>query len=98
MSEFSILHLQSMMCNSAYGWRPGHVRIWGILVIFNLETIFFYFHSRTVHLDIIKVLLPTDTQEKCFKRNTNIYLFIKSAPKLINENTSWMQLLSIYFT
>ena len=36
------------------------------------------FHSRTVHLDIIKVLLPTDAQENCFKRNINIY--IKTAP------------------
>jgi len=27
------------------------------------------FHSRTVHRDIIKVLLPTDTQENCFKWN-----------------------------
>jgi len=26
------------------------------------------FHGRTVHLDIIKVYLPTDTQEFCFKR------------------------------
>ena len=36
------------------------------------------FHSRTAHLDIIKVLLPTDAQEKCFKRSVKIY--IKSAP------------------
>jgi hypothetical protein len=27
----------------------------------------FFFHIRTVHLDIIKVLLPTDAQENCFK-------------------------------
>jgi len=32
----------------------------------------------TVHLDIIKVLLPTDAQENCFKRNIEIY--IKTAP------------------
>ena len=25
-----------------------------------------FFHSRTMHLDIIKVLLPTDAQENCF--------------------------------
>jgi len=31
------------------------------------------FHSRTVHLDIIKVLLPTDAQENCFKRSIKIY-------------------------
>jgi len=36
------------------------------------------FHSRTVHLDIIKVLLPTDAQENCFKRSVKIY--IKTAP------------------
>ena len=37
-----------------------------------------YFHNRTVHLDIIKVLLPTDTQENCFKRRIKIYS--KTAP------------------
>jgi hypothetical protein len=36
------------------------------------------FHSRTVHLDIIKVLSPTDAQEKCFKKSIKIY--IKTAP------------------
>jgi hypothetical protein len=36
-------------------------------------------HSRTQHLDIIKVCyLPTDAQEDCFKRNIKIY--IKNAP------------------
>jgi len=30
------------------------------------------FHSRTVHLDTIKVLLPTDAQENCFKRSIKI--------------------------
>jgi hypothetical protein len=32
------------------------------------------FHSRSVHLDIIKVLLPTETQENCFKRSIKIYI------------------------
>ena len=36
------------------------------------------FHSRTVHLDIIKVFLSTDAQENCFKRGIKIY--IKTAP------------------
>jgi hypothetical protein len=31
------------------------------------------FHSPTVHLDIIKVLLPTDAQEICFKMSIEIY-------------------------
>jgi hypothetical protein len=44
----------------------------------NLETTNINLHSRTVHLDIIKVLLPTDAQENCFKRSTKIY--IKTAP------------------
>jgi len=26
-----------------------------------------------VHLDIIKVLLPTDAQENCFKKSTKFY-------------------------
>jgi hypothetical protein len=33
-----------------------------------IEIEFKNFHSRTVHLDIIKVLLPTDAQENCFKK------------------------------
>ena len=36
------------------------------------------FHSRTLHLDIIKVFSPTDAQEKCCTRNIKIY--IKTAP------------------
>jgi hypothetical protein len=36
------------------------------------------FYSRTVHLDIIKALPPTDAQENCFKRNIKIYN--KTAP------------------
>jgi len=36
---------------------------------------FFFFHSRTMDLDIIKVFyLPSDAQEKCFKKNIKIYL------------------------
>jgi hypothetical protein len=31
-----------------------------------------FFHIRTVHLDIIKVLLPTDAQENCFKMSVNL--------------------------
>jgi len=43
----------------------------------HLTTVFF--HSRTVHLDIIKVFyLPTDAQENWFKKNIKIY--IKTAP------------------
>jgi hypothetical protein len=38
----------------------------------------FSFHSRIVHLDIIKVSSPTDAQENCFKRSVKIY--IKTAP------------------
>ena len=37
-----------------------------------------FFYSRTVHLDIIKVLLPTTAQEKYFKRRIKIYT--KTAP------------------
>jgi hypothetical protein len=38
---------------------------------------FFFPHSRTVHLDIIKVFyLPTDAQENCFKKNITIYIEI----------------------
>jgi hypothetical protein len=32
------------------------------------------FHIRTVHLDVIKVLLPTDAQENFFKRIIKIYI------------------------
>jgi len=46
-----------------------------------------------VHLDIIKVLLPTDAQENCFKMRIKIY--IKTAPTyfgaitIIRERTIW---------
>jgi hypothetical protein len=39
---------------------------------------FFFFHSLTMHLDIIRVFyLPIDAQESCFK---NIKIYIKTAP------------------
>jgi hypothetical protein len=44
------------------------------------------FHSRTLHLDIIKVLLPTDAQENCFKRSIKIY--IKAAPTFFGVITT----------
>ena len=35
----------------------------------------FFFHNRTLHLDIIKVFYsPTDAQENCFKKNIKIYI------------------------
>ena len=37
-----------------------------------------FFLSRTVHLDIIIVLLPTDAQGNCLK--TSIKIYIKTAP------------------
>jgi hypothetical protein len=41
-------------------------------------TNFHIFHSRTMHLDIIRVFyLPTDVQESFFK---NIKIYIKTAP------------------
>jgi hypothetical protein len=36
------------------------------------------FHSRTVHLDIIKVSLPNDAQDNCFKRSIRIYIKLAS--------------------
>jgi hypothetical protein len=37
--------------------------------------VIFLIHSRTVHLDIIKVFyLPTDAQENCFKKNIKIHI------------------------
>jgi len=46
----------------------------------NTHSFYFpFFHSRTVHLDIIRVFyLPTDAQENCFKKNIKIY--IKTSP------------------
>jgi hypothetical protein len=42
-------------------------RNWSL--IYKTYTYFLFFHSRTVHLDNIKVFyLPTDVQESCFKR------------------------------
>jgi hypothetical protein len=45
----------------------------------------FFFHGRTVHLDIIKVLSPTDAQENCFKRSIKIYF--KTTPTCIGVIT-----------
>ena len=42
------------------------------------NTCVFFFLSRTVHLDIIKVFSLTDAQENCFKGSIKIY--IKTAP------------------
>jgi len=39
----------------------------------HVYTFIYFFHSRTVHLDIIKVFyVPTDAQENCFKKNIKI--------------------------
>ena len=46
----------------------------------SLNNVTYNFHSRSVHLDIIKVLLPTDAQENSFKRSIKIY--IKAAPNM----------------
>jgi hypothetical protein len=36
------------------------------------QYLFLFFRSRTVHIDIIKVVyLPTDEQENCFKKIIN---------------------------
>ena len=44
-----------------------------MFVIYEIN--FSTFHSRTVHLDIIRVFYsPTDAQENCFKNNINIYI------------------------
>jgi len=40
-----------------------------------MNFLFFFFHIRTVHVDIIKVLFiysPTDTLVSCLKNNINI--------------------------
>jgi hypothetical protein len=46
----------------------------------NTYTSFFYTH--TVHLDTIKVFLPTDAKVNCLKNNFKIYIKIdiKTAP------------------
>ena len=50
--------------------KAVHIRISGIYTSF---------HSRTLHLDIIRVFyLPTDAQENWFKKKTKIS--IKTAP------------------
>ena len=52
-----------------------------------------FFHSRAVHLDIIKVLLPTDTQQNYFKRSIEVH--IKISPTcfgvitIVRERTIW---------
>ena len=36
------------------------------LLVTRVQLYGFFFHSRTVHLDTIKVLIPTDAQNNCF--------------------------------
>jgi hypothetical protein len=50
-------------------------------------TVFPHTHTHTyhtMHLDIIKVSLPTDAKENCFKRSIKIY--IKTAPSCFGVN------------
>ena len=56
---------------------PANSR-WDLIRRLRVKQLYIFFHSRTVHLDIIKVLLLTDAQENCFKRSIKIY--IKTAP------------------
>ena len=42
--------------------------------------IFHYFHSRTVHLDIIKDFIH-QLRHKCIVLKSNIKIYIKTAPK-----------------
>jgi hypothetical protein len=55
---------------------------------------FFFPHSRAVHLDIIRSFfyLPTDAQEKCFKKNIRIYT--KTAPTCFGLITIIMERIS----
>ena len=47
-----------------------------------------FFHSRAVHLDIIKVFLFTnDAQENFFKKYEYIKIYIKTAPTCFSANT-----------
>jgi hypothetical protein len=50
-----------------FGFCSG---LWLNVLMFqkNILTPYSSFQSRTVHLDTIKVLLPTDAQNNCFKR------------------------------
>ena len=54
--------------------EPGRLR--DVCVCQWVKQNFSSFHSRTVHLDVIKVFTPVDAQ--VFKRNIKIY--IKTAP------------------
>ena len=52
---------------------------------FFVRNVYGFFHSCTMHLDIIKVFyFPNDAQEDCFKRNIKIH--IKNAPTCFGFN------------
>ena len=57
---------------------PYETNLCGGTAYAHAHTHVFFPHRRTMHLDIIKVLLPTDAQENCFKRSIQSY--IKTAP------------------
>ena len=86
MEKISFIYSMHKESNANEGWRDIcrlfelvfkryetylHTRVHVTLHILR----FFFFHSCTMHLDIIKVFyLPTDAQENCFKKNTEIYI------------------------
>jgi hypothetical protein len=54
------------------GFRTRPIAVQELLT--DEHKLYLFFHSRTMHLDIIKVFyLPTDAQENCFKKNTQKY-------------------------
>jgi len=90
--EIWVNMLAGEVCRSPYEeWLCLQVNLLVILQLWNNALLLF--HSRTVHLDIIKVLLPSDAQENCFK--TSIKIYIKTAPTcfgvitIIRERTIW---------
>jgi len=63
----------STLSHKRYNFREKVIKLFPKIVpfvFFSLQPSYetFFFYSRTVHLDIIKVLLPTDAQENFFKR------------------------------
>jgi len=69
--HFFLQFLTFSTCFEPYGSTLGRQLVVNAVFVY-------YFHSRTVYFDIIKVLSPTDAQENCFKRSHKIY--IKTAP------------------
>ena len=82
---------------SAWAGWPWTWRHCASLKCYNTVLHFSFFHGCTVHLDITKVLLPTDAQENCFTRSIQIYIKTDPSSWYFVDPASQYSLFYLYF-